>query len=77
MMFRTRTRRAAAATAALGAVFVLGAAPAQADGASDPCNAATVVRTPQVSGVQADGDSGTKRPQYVLADGDSGTKRPA
>ncbi|GAA2206914.1 hypothetical protein GCM10009850_023720 [Nonomuraea monospora] len=61
MKVRTRTRRAAAAAAALGAVLVLNPAPAQA-GASDPCKAATVVRTPQFSGVLADGESGAKRP---------------
>ncbi|MCP2359262.1 hypothetical protein HD597_006282 [Nonomuraea thailandensis] len=62
MKFRTRTRRAAAATGALLAVLALGASPARADGASDPCSDATVVRTPQLAMVLADGESGTKRP---------------
>ncbi|MEV0994028.1 hypothetical protein [Nonomuraea sp. NPDC050202] len=62
MQFRTRTRRAAAATAALVAVLALGASPARADGASDPCTDANVVRTPQSAMVLADGESGAKRP---------------
>ncbi|MGW3342451.1 hypothetical protein ACWDA3_04045 [Nonomuraea rubra] len=74
MMFRTRTRRAAAATGALLAVLALGASPAQADGASGPCGDANVVRTPQ--NVTAATVVRTPQKAMVLADGESGTKRP-
>ncbi|MET8986561.1 hypothetical protein ACFYUK_24090 [Nonomuraea wenchangensis] len=60
MTIRTWTRCAAACAAAL-ALSTVPAAPA---GADDGCagTAATVVRTPQVGLVLADGDTGYKRP---------------
>ncbi|GAA3820140.1 hypothetical protein GCM10022226_45670 [Sphaerisporangium flaviroseum] len=61
MNTRTLTRCGAALVAGLAAVLSLGTVPAHADGPPSSTDA-TVVRTPQVVMVLADGDSGGKRP---------------